>query len=101
MPSQVLGGRERAVLGAPGQVVGAAYQAPVSDRMWHHTATGTTPTPVLQTLLLHLADGGAWDTVIGSPVDETSATAATKPLTDAGRKRTVEDAGSLDKPFRQ
>ncbi|MDO0930267.1 DUF317 domain-containing protein [Streptomyces sp. DG2A-72] len=68
----------------------AAYETPVSDRMWHLTATGTTPTPVLQTLLHHLAEGDAWDTAIGSPVDEKTVTAATKPLTDAGWKHTVD-----------
>ncbi|MBC2901171.1 DUF317 domain-containing protein [Streptomyces cupreus] len=68
----------------------AAYETPVSDRMWHLTATGTTPAPVLQALLHHLAEGDAWDTAIGSPVDEKTVTAATKPLTDAGWKHTVD-----------
>jgi len=68
----------------------AAYETPVSDRMWHLTTTGTTPAPVLQTLLHHLAEGDGWDTAIGSPVDEKTVTAATKPLTDAGWKHTVD-----------
>jgi hypothetical protein len=68
----------------------AAYETPVSDRMWHLTATGTTPAPVLQTLLHHLAEGDGWDTAIGSPVDEKTVTAATKPLTDAGWEHTVD-----------
>ncbi|MEU9396942.1 DUF317 domain-containing protein [Streptomyces sp. NPDC048324] len=68
----------------------AAYETPVSERMWHLTATGTTSAPVLQTLLHHLAEGDAWDTAIGSPVDEKTVTAATKPLTDAGWKHTVD-----------
>ncbi|MFJ8112358.1 DUF317 domain-containing protein [Streptomyces sp. NPDC096132] len=68
----------------------AAYETPVSDRMWHLTATGTTPAPVLQTLLHHLAEGDAWDTAIGSPVNEKTVTAATKPFTDAGWKHTVD-----------
>ncbi|MBP5870421.1 DUF317 domain-containing protein [Streptomyces scabiei] len=68
----------------------AAYETPVSDRMWHLTATGTTPAPVLQALVHHLAEGDAWDTAIGSPVDEKTVTAATKPLTDAGWKHTVD-----------
>ncbi|MEW1725150.1 DUF317 domain-containing protein, partial [Streptomyces sp. NPDC093109] len=57
----------------------AAYETPVSDRMWVLTATGTTPAPVLQQLLTHLADGDGWDTAIGSPVDEKMVTAATQP----------------------
>ena len=68
----------------------AAYETPVSDRMWHLTATGTTPAPVLQTLLHHLAEGHGWDISIGSPADEKTVTAATKPLTDAGWKHTVD-----------
>ncbi len=68
----------------------AAYETPVSDRMWHLTATGTTPAPVLQTLMHHLAEGDAWDTAVGSPVHEKTVTAATKPLTHAGWKHTVD-----------
>ncbi|MER6461700.1 DUF317 domain-containing protein [Streptomyces sp. NPDC001228] len=68
----------------------AAYETPVSDRMWHLTATGTTPAPVIQALLLHLAEGEAWDTAVGSPVTEKTVTAATQPLTDAGWEHTVD-----------
>ncbi|MFJ1656781.1 DUF317 domain-containing protein [Streptomyces sp. NPDC088337] len=68
----------------------AAYETPVSDRMWHLTATGATPAPVLQTLLHNLAEGDAWDTAIGSPVDEKTVTASTKPLTDAGWKHILD-----------
>ncbi|MGW3974305.1 hypothetical protein ACWEFD_34060 [Streptomyces ardesiacus] len=45
--------------------------------MWHLTVTGTTPAPALQTLLHHLAEGDAWETAIGSPVDEKTVTPAT------------------------
>lgn len=68
----------------------AAYETPVSDRMWHLTATGTTPAPVLQNLLTHLADGDGWDTAIGSPVTDKTVTAATRPLMDAGWTHTVD-----------
>ncbi|WP_434595809.1 DUF317 domain-containing protein [Streptomyces sp. A5-4] len=68
----------------------AAYETPVSDRMWVLTATGTTPAPVLQELLNHLADGDGWDTAVGAPVDEKTVTAATQPLTDAGWDHTVD-----------
>ncbi|MEU3375963.1 DUF317 domain-containing protein [Streptomyces caelestis] len=47
-----------------------AYETPVSDRTWVLTATGSTPAPVLQGLLDHLADGDGWDTAIGTPVDD-------------------------------
>ncbi|MER6331106.1 DUF317 domain-containing protein [Streptomyces sp. NPDC001034] len=71
----------------------AAYETPVSDRMWHLTATGATPAPVLQSLLIHLADGDGWDTVIGAPVDEKTVTTATQPLTEAGWKHTLTGHG--------
>lgn len=56
----------------------AAYEKPVSDRMWVLTATGATPAPVLQDLLIHLAEGDGWDTVIGAPVDERMVASATQ-----------------------
>ncbi|GAA2647569.1 DUF317 domain-containing protein [Streptomyces lunalinharesii] len=62
----------------------AAYETPVSDRTWHLTATGATPLPMLQDLLIDLADGTAWDTAIGQFIDEASVIAATQPATDAG-----------------
>ncbi|RZU14396.1 DUF317 domain-containing protein [Streptomyces sp. BK239] len=68
----------------------AAYETPVSDRMWVLTATGATPAPVLQDLLTHLADGDGWDTAIGAPIDEKMVTSATQPLSDAGWKHTVD-----------
>ncbi|MEU0248351.1 DUF317 domain-containing protein [Streptomyces sp. NPDC006235] len=45
---------------------------------------------MLQTLLHHLAEGDGWDTAIGSPVNKKTVSAATKPLTDAGWKHTVD-----------
>ncbi|MCE4941929.1 DUF317 domain-containing protein [Streptomyces sp. VTCC 41912] len=68
----------------------AAYQTPVSDRMWHLTATGATPIPMLQDLLHELADGHGWDTPVGQFLDEASLIAATQPATDAGWQHTVE-----------
>ncbi|MGW2417096.1 DUF317 domain-containing protein [Streptomyces tubercidicus] len=68
----------------------AAYETPVSDRMWHLTATGATPAPVLQELLEHLAGGDGWDTAVARAVDEKSVTAATKPLVEAGGNHTVD-----------
>ncbi|MGW0010906.1 DUF317 domain-containing protein [Streptomyces tendae] len=67
----------------------AAYETPVSDRMWVLTATGDTPAPVLQNLLIHLADGDGWDAVISTSADEKIVTAATQPLSDAGWEHTV------------
>ncbi|MEU7641808.1 DUF317 domain-containing protein [Streptomyces sp. NPDC039016] len=66
----------------------AAYQTPVSDRKRHLTATGATPTPMLQDLLHELADGHGWDTAVGQFLDEASIIATTQPATDAGWKHT-------------
>ncbi|MEV0577098.1 DUF317 domain-containing protein [Streptomyces sp. NPDC050392] len=68
----------------------AAYETPVSDRMWVLTATSATPAPVLQELLDHLAIGDDWGTAIGAPVDEKKVTAATQPLSDAGWAHAVD-----------
>ncbi|MFF7413351.1 DUF317 domain-containing protein [Streptomyces lydicus] len=68
----------------------AAYETPVSDRLWVLTATGATPDLVLEELLDHLADGDGWDASFGAPVDEKAVTAATQPLSDAGWKHTVD-----------
>ncbi|MER6085260.1 DUF317 domain-containing protein [Streptomyces sp. NPDC001833] len=69
----------------------AAYETPVSERMWHLTATGTAPEPVLQSLLTHLADGDASDTALGSPITDKTVTPNPSrtpvgriPSTDAG-----------------
>lgn len=68
----------------------AAYETPVSDRMWALTATGATPAPVLQNLLTQLADGEALDASIGTPVDEKMVTTATQPLSDTEWRHTVD-----------
>ncbi|GAA2530263.1 MULTISPECIES: DUF317 domain-containing protein [Streptomyces] len=68
----------------------AAYETPVSERMWVLTATGATPAPVMQALMDHLAAGDGWDTAVGTPVDEEIVAAATRPLSDAGWKHTVD-----------
>lgn len=71
----------------------AAYESPVSDRVWVLTATSATPAPVLQILLTHLADGDGWDTRIDGPVDEQTVATVTRPLTEAGWKPSVTDRG--------
>ncbi|GKQ40756.1 hypothetical protein ALMP_72790 [Streptomyces sp. A012304] len=58
--------------------------------MWHLTMTGATPAPVFKTLLSGLAEEYAWGTAIGSPTTEKTVIAATRPLTDAGWKHTVD-----------
>ncbi|MEU1293773.1 DUF317 domain-containing protein [Streptomyces sp. NPDC005840] len=68
----------------------AAYETPVSERMWILTATGATPAPLLQNLLSYLADGDGWDIPDGVPVNEKMVTAATQPLSNAGWKHIVD-----------
>jgi hypothetical protein len=68
----------------------AAYETPVSDRMWHLTMTGATPASVLLTLLNRLAEGDAWETAVGSPVTDKTVAEATRPLTEAGWEHTVD-----------
>lgn len=68
----------------------AAYETPVSDRLWHLTMTGTTPAPVLRALLNSLAAGDAWDTAIGSTATEKTVTQAGRALTDAGWQHIVD-----------
>ncbi|GGZ79466.1 DUF317 domain-containing protein [Streptomyces bluensis] len=68
----------------------AAYESPVSDRMWHMTIAAATPAPILNTLLTVIAAGDAWETAVGSPVIEKTVTAVTRPLTDAGWTHTVD-----------
>lgn len=68
----------------------AAYETPVSERMWHLTATGTTPAPVLKALLDRLAEDNPWETAIGSPTTDKTVAEATRALTDVGWKHTVD-----------
>ncbi|WP_338676824.1 DUF317 domain-containing protein [Streptomyces sp. SCSIO 30461] len=68
----------------------AAYENPVSDRIWHMTLTGTTPAPLLQTLLDNLAETDVWETSVGTPVTEKTVTQATRALTDAGWQHTLD-----------
>ncbi|WP_371604746.1 DUF317 domain-containing protein [Streptomyces sp. NBC_01220] len=71
----------------------AAYESPVSDRMWVLTATGATPAPVLRGLLHHLADVDSSDTALGSPVGAKTVAASTRPLSEAGWSHTVDGRG--------
>ncbi len=68
----------------------AAYETPVSHRLWVLTATSATPAPVVQALLTHLADGNSWHTDIGNWWGDELVTAATQPLAAAGWTRAVQ-----------
>ncbi|MDO0936398.1 DUF317 domain-containing protein [Streptomyces sp. DG2A-72] len=68
----------------------AAYETPVSERMWHMAITPATPAPILKTLLTALAAGDAWETALESPITDKTVAQATLPLTDAGWTCTVD-----------
>jgi len=66
----------------------AAYESPVGARLWHATATSTTPTELVRALLDTLASESAWGT--RSSVSERTITEATRPLADAAWKQTID-----------
>ncbi|WP_330324677.1 DUF317 domain-containing protein [Streptomyces pseudovenezuelae] len=68
----------------------AAYESPVSERMWYMTLTPTVPVPVLKTLLDALGAGDAWETALGSPITDKQLAQATQPLTAAGWRSAVD-----------
>ncbi|MBC9715706.1 DUF317 domain-containing protein [Streptomyces sp. TRM66268-LWL] len=68
----------------------AAYESPVSDRLWHATATACTPVQVVATLLDALASQSAWSAGPVTGVFESTMTHALLPLTDANWKHTVD-----------
>ncbi|MBD0748107.1 hypothetical protein BG418_04950 [Streptomyces sp. CBMA152] len=68
----------------------AAYETPVSDRLWHGTATASTPTAIVSALLDAVATENAWGRSISKSAAEIAITKATSPLTDAGWKHTID-----------
>lgn len=69
----------------------ATYESPVGERLWHATATATTPVEIMRVLLDALASGDATQTAIGSQVSEKTITTATQPLSDSGWEYTVDE----------
>jgi hypothetical protein len=67
----------------------AAYESPVSDRLWHLTATGATPAPVIKALLTVLASDDALDTD-EDLISNKSINEITRPLTDVGWQHTAQ-----------
>ncbi|WP_172381146.1 DUF317 domain-containing protein [Streptomyces sp. MNP-20] len=67
----------------------AAYETPVSDLLWHATATASTPTAIVSALLDALATENAWGRSL-FPTTATAITEATSPLTGADWKHTVD-----------
>ncbi|MFH9075682.1 DUF317 domain-containing protein [Streptomyces alboflavus] len=68
----------------------AAYETPVSDRLWHGTATASTPTAIVSALLDAVATENAWGSGLSPTAPEAAITEATSPLTEADWKHTVD-----------
>ncbi|MYT96641.1 MULTISPECIES: DUF317 domain-containing protein [unclassified Streptomyces] len=68
----------------------AAYETPVSDRLWHGTATASTPTAIVSALLDAVANENAWGRSLSTSATEAAITEATSPLTDADWKHTID-----------
>ncbi|WP_417198463.1 DUF317 domain-containing protein [Streptomyces stelliscabiei] len=78
----------------------AAYETPVSDRMWHLTLTANTPAGLLNSLLISLAHG-EWDTSLDSPSPRRALPRSPAPSpTPAGHPR-HKDAGCTGSPSKE
>lgn len=62
----------------------AAYESPVGERLWHATATPTTPVEIMRTLLDSLTTDNAWSPSANTPVTEEDLAQASRPLEDVG-----------------
>ncbi|MEU8954995.1 DUF317 domain-containing protein [Streptomyces sp. NPDC048518] len=68
----------------------AAYETPVSDRLWHGTANASTPTAIVSALLDAVATENAWNSGLFPTAPETAIAEATSPLTDAKWRHTID-----------
>ncbi|WP_097921942.1 DUF317 domain-containing protein [Streptomyces sp. wa1063] len=66
----------------------AAYETPVSERLWSATATASTPAEIVLAMLNSAASESAWGP--SASLTETTIIEATRPLADAGWKQTIE-----------
>ncbi len=62
----------------------AAYESPVGERLWHATATPTTPVDIMRTLLDSLNSEHAWGLGTTAPVKEEDLAETSRPLQDVG-----------------
>ncbi|ELS55918.1 DUF317 domain-containing protein [Streptomyces viridochromogenes] len=68
----------------------ASYETPVSDRLWHGTATASTSTAIVSALLDAVATEHAWGRSLSTSATETAITEAISPLTDSQWKHTID-----------
>ncbi|MCY0933852.1 DUF317 domain-containing protein [Streptomyces sp. H34-S4] len=62
----------------------AAYESPVGERLWHATATPTTPVEIMRILLESLSTEDIWGQGAQTPVKEQDLAEASRPLDDVG-----------------
>lgn len=62
----------------------AAYESPVGERLWHATATPTTPAEIIRVLLDSLSTEDSWGLGPHAPVKEEGLAEASRPLDDVG-----------------
>ncbi|MFB6987927.1 DUF317 domain-containing protein [Streptomyces sp. NPDC056178] len=67
----------------------AAYASPVGERLWHATATASTPVEIVRTLLDSVASDSGPAIDLSATVSEQTIAHVTGPLTDSGWKQTV------------
>ncbi|MFJ2114579.1 DUF317 domain-containing protein [Streptomyces sp. NPDC087850] len=62
----------------------AAYESPVGERLWHATATPTTPVEIMRVLLDSLSAESALGPSTDNPVGQADLAYASRPLDDVG-----------------
>ncbi|MFZ3470472.1 DUF317 domain-containing protein [Streptomyces sp. 4.24] len=75
--------------GAPDAWTIASYESPVGERLWHATATRTTPVDIVGALLDSLAAGNGWGPGPATAVTDETLAEATRPLAETGWPLTV------------
>ncbi|GAA2624490.1 DUF317 domain-containing protein [Streptomyces spororaveus] len=70
--------------GAPDTWTVASYESPVGERLWHATATRTTPVEIVSTLLDSLAAGKGWGPGPATAVTDKTLAEATRYLAETG-----------------
>ncbi|PKV84336.1 DUF317 domain-containing protein [Streptomyces sp. TLI_146] len=68
----------------------AAYEKPVGDRLWHATATASTPVAIINALLDTVATENVGVLRLSPRATEAAIAEATRPLTDAGWKHSID-----------
>lgn len=68
----------------------AAYESPVGDRLWHATATASTPIQIISTLLDELASDWTYAAARSTDVSAQAVIEAMTPLAEAGWKQSVD-----------